>query len=91
MEIGKYFCGRTDVRKDDTPEFQSTRSSPGDDLKTEMLRRNGSVIKSLETVLSHNEGMHQCLCCSRRQRLSVSDASELSTVMWSLDCLSEHS
>jgi len=27
MEIGKTFCGRTDVRTD-TPAFQSTRSSP---------------------------------------------------------------
>ena len=32
MEIGKTFCGRTDGRTD-THEFQSTRSSVGDDLK----------------------------------------------------------
>jgi len=33
IEIHKTFCGRTDGRTD-TPEFQSTRSSAGDDLKT---------------------------------------------------------
>jgi len=32
MEIGKTFCGRTDGLTD-TPQFQSTRSSVGDDLK----------------------------------------------------------
>jgi len=32
MEIGKTFCGRTDG-----PEFQSTRSSVGDDLKIEII------------------------------------------------------
>ena len=35
----KNFCGRTDGRKDgwmDTPEFQSTRSSVGDDLKSKL-------------------------------------------------------
>ena len=34
MEIGKTFCGRTDGRTD-TLEFQSTRSSVGDDLMNE--------------------------------------------------------
>jgi len=40
MEIGKTFCGRTNLRTDgrtDTPEFQSTRSSAGDDLKIEFI------------------------------------------------------
>jgi len=32
MEIEKTFCGLTDGRTD-TPQFQSTRSSVGDDLK----------------------------------------------------------
>jgi len=32
-EIGQTFCGQTDVRTD-RPEFQSIRSSPGDDLKS---------------------------------------------------------
>jgi len=37
MEIGKTFCGRTDGRTD-TPEFQSTRSRRGDDLKMKSLQ-----------------------------------------------------
>ena len=50
MEIGKknFVDVRTDGR---TPEFQSTRSSVGDDLKTEMLRRNGPVIKPWSHLL----------------------------------------
>jgi len=36
MEIGKTFCGRTDG----WPEFQSTRSSVGNDLKTEMYKKS---------------------------------------------------
>jgi len=42
MEIGETFCGRTDVRTygrtEDTPEFQSTRSSVGDELQKIGLR-----------------------------------------------------
>jgi len=38
MEIGKKLCGRTDGRTD-TPEFQSTRSSVGDDLKMNRVNR----------------------------------------------------
>jgi len=36
IEIGKTFCGRTDGRTD-TSEFQSTRSSVGDDLKMQHI------------------------------------------------------
>jgi len=35
MEIGETFCGRTDGQTD-TPEFQSTRSCVGDDLKIDV-------------------------------------------------------
>jgi len=46
MEIGKIFLwtyGQMDVRMDDTPEFQSTRSSVGDDLKIKWYNHKTEV------------------------------------------------
>jgi len=57
MEIGKNFLwtfGRTDGRTD-TPEFQSTRLSVGDDLKKEEGKiKIGKVSKNKNTNKRHS-------------------------------------
>jgi len=57
IEIGKTFCGRTDVRTDTTDFSKSIRSSPRDDLKIERSyttadRPLHKAIKSFFRILS---------------------------------------
>jgi len=65
IEIGKTFCGHTDGQMD-TPEFQSIRSLPGDDLKINVQLEGHAIslfsrsyTKALE--MSHYKALYKSM------------------------------